>query len=550
MAQQTPNTLKSKALSDLGAGKLPQALKKAQLGIKKFPKDSDYQAIAGFVLTEMERYKQAVPHFAAASRMKPDEAQFVENLANALMQTGQIPRALSYAEHKLQQFPGNKELTRVIDEIQLKGQNWRLIIDHATQKLATDPDNADLLTSRARAYGQIGYTEHCSGDISRAYELAPENEDIAIRKAVDLHQTGDKGGSKLVLQTVLDANPASAAALYQMSMIANEKQSEQLANAIEIAISHSDHSDSLLEFAKANVTLTRDGLSAALPEFARANAAQHDTNPYNFALEEKKQSDICNLFSTDGPVVAADHNGSAKPIFVIGQPRSGTTLMELMLSSIPGVAGCGELMLGADLSRPYVESGDPFDAKSTSEFAQEFRRLMPPIPNGTTAFVDKMPHNYQWVGFLLTAFPDARVINMMRDPRDVGLSKWIRRFPEPGLRYASNLQAIAHSANLYRRYMAHWDKLFGNRILTVSYENLVAEPETHSKSIAAFCGLDWDVQMIHPEQNTKQVLTASVDQVRKKISTGSIGGWRDVTDHIQPLLEGLDPALWPEYAFD
>ena len=111
MAQQTPNTLKSKALSDLGAGKLPQALKKAQLGIKKFPKDSDYQAIAGFVLTEMERYKQAVPHFAAASRMKPDEAQFVENLANALMQTGQIPRALSYAEHKLQQFPGNKELT-------------------------------------------------------------------------------------------------------------------------------------------------------------------------------------------------------------------------------------------------------------------------------------------------------------------------------------------------------------------------------------------------------------------------------------------------------
>ncbi len=550
MAQQTPNSLKSKALSDLEAGKLPQALKKAQLGIKKFPKDSDYQAIAGFVLTEMKRYKQAIPHFAEASRMKPDDVQFVENLANALMQTGQIPRALTYAEQKLARFPNSKELVRVIDEIQLKGQNWRLIIEHATQKLATDPDNADLLSSRARAYGQIGFAQQSTEDISRAFEIAPEKEDIAIRKAVNLHQAGDKDGSRQILLSVLAANPVSAAALYQMSMVADEKQADELADTIETAISQSDHDDSLLGFAKANVTLARKGLHVALPLFARANAAQHATNPYDFAIEEKKKSEICSLFTDDMSSIGSMPDGEPRPIFVVGQPRSGTTLMEMMLSSLPGVVGCGELMLGADLSNSYLGSNTPFDAKAAADFAQEFRRLMPPTPKGTTTFVDKMPHNYQRVGFLLAAFPEARVINMIRDPRDVGLSKWIRRFPEPGLRYASDLKAIAHSANLYRCYMAHWNNIFGDRILSVSYEELVADPETHSKNITAFCGIGWDEQMMHPERNTQQVRTASVDQVRQRISTRSIGGWRDVTDHIQPMLEGFDQALWPEYKFD
>ncbi|MEX0306602.1 MAG: sulfotransferase [Ruegeria sp.] len=550
MAQQTAKSLKSKALSDLEAGKLPQALKKAQLGVKKFPKDSDYHAIAGFVLTEMKRYKQSIPHFIEASRMKPDDAQFVENLANALMQTGQIPRALAYAEQKLNQFPNNKELSRVIDEIQLKGQNWRLIIEHATQRLQKDADNPDFLSIRSRAYGKIGFVDHSSADISRAYELAPEKEDIALRKASDLHQSGDKKASTRIYETVLAANPRCAAALYQLSMAIKKESSGPLADAIDLTISESDHINSLLEFAKANVISRRDGMAAAMPQFSKANQAQHDTNPYEFDQEEKKLRNICELFPSADSVDLAKSNGGSKPIFVIGQPRSGTTLMEMMLSSLPNIAGCGELTLGADLSLAFVDEQKPFDGEAATEFAQEFRKLMPPIPEGSNAFVDKMPHNYQRVGFLLSAFPDALVINMMRDPRDVGLSKWIRRFPAPGMRYASNLKAIAHSANLYRQYITHWNKVFADRILTVRYEELVSDPKTNSQNVAAFCDIAWDERMMHPEENTKQVRTASIDQVRKKISTSSIGGWQEVAEHLQPMLNGFDQTLWPEYDFD
>ncbi|WP_420586602.1 tetratricopeptide repeat-containing sulfotransferase family protein [Ruegeria sp.] len=549
MQNQTAKALKDKAVAALEAGKLQQALKKAQLGVKKFPKDSDFHAISGFVLTELKQYKKSIPHFVEASRMKPDDPQFVENLANALMQTGQIPKALEYTEHKLEQFPNNKELNRVLDEIHLKGTSWRSIIEHATSKLATDPDNVDLLSKRARAYAKIGFDADNTRDIARAYELKPDDIKIAFQKSVSLHQSGDKKGSTEILHRILEDSPEHASALLQLSTMVSKDEAAKLMGAVEAAIDKNDNELLELEFAKAHLMSKTDGLNAALPQFARANRIQHDSNPYNFAEEEKKLRNITGLFPVGSELQTADHSDTPVPIFVLGQPRSGTTLMEMMLSSVPGIAGCGELMLGADLSRDFEDGKTAFTAADASKFAREFREQMPPIPDGSTAFVDKMPHNFQRVGFLLAAFPNAKVINMLRDPRDVGLSKWIRRFPAGGMRYASNLDSIAHSANMYRQYMAHWQEVFGDKILTMPYEKLVADPETYSKQVAAFCEIEWNETMMHPEENTKQVRTASIDQVRNKISTKSIGGWQSVSEHLRPMLDGFDPALWPEYDF-
>ncbi|WP_170329406.1 tetratricopeptide repeat-containing sulfotransferase family protein [Ruegeria arenilitoris] len=547
MQNQTAKTLKGKAVAALDAGKLQQALKKAQLGVKKFPKDPDFHAISGFVLTEMEQYKRSIPHFVEASRMKPDDPQFVENLANALMQTGQVFKALEYTEQKLEQFPNNKELNRVLDELYLKGNNWRRIIEYASKKLLNDPDNVEILAKRAKAYEHIGFLDDYSRDITRAYELSPNNEKVAFQRAVNLHRHGDKSGSTAILQKLLAENPEHKPTLLHLSMMTNAEDTPHLLEIVEAAIAKTGHDNADLEFAKGNLISAKDGLAAALPQIARANAIQHDINPFDFAAEEAKLNNITGLFPVGYETPNSGSSETPLPIFVVGQPRSGTTLMEMMLSSAPGIAGCGELTLGADLSLDFEKEGSVFNAENAAEFANEFRRLMPPIADGSTAFVDKMPHNYQRVGFLLAAFPNAKIINMLRDPRDVGLSKWIRLFPAVGMRYASNLEAIAQTANLYRRYMAHWDAVFPGQTLTVPYERLVADPETYSQQVAEFCGIEWNEAMMHPEKNKKQVRTASIDQVRNKISTQAIGGWESVSEHLGPMLDGFDPALWPEY---
>ncbi|WP_253283450.1 tetratricopeptide repeat-containing sulfotransferase family protein [Ruegeria atlantica] len=533
----------------LDAGKLSQALKKAQLGIKKFPKDSDYQAIAGFVLTEMKQYRKSIPYFVEASRMKPDDPQFAENLANALMQTEQIARALAYAEKKIEQFPNNRELMRVIDEIQREGKNWRSIVEFTTHKLASDPDNPELLAKRARAYDQMGFVEESTLDIQRAYELAPENTVVAFQKAVNLHQAGDKKGSLKIFEDILAAKPHHPNALLQVAIMSAKEEVPQFLAAVEDSMAEHDEPLQELEFAKAHLIQRSDGLAAAMPQFEKANAVQHATLPYDFPAEEEKLNRILSIFSDASIEFTGVESKTPVPIFVVGQPRSGTTLMEMMLSSTPDIAGCGELTLMPELSSRFHTADKKFDAEAANWIALRYREQMPQVPAGSVAFVDKLPHNFQRVGFILAAFPNAKIINMLRDPRDVGLSKWIRRFPAGGMNYASNLEAIAHTANLYRRYMSHWDKLFGDRILTMPYEDLVADPLTHSQRVAEFCGIDWCQSMVHPEKNTRQVRTASVDQVRNKISTKSIGGWREVADQIKPMLDGFDPELWPEYDF-
>ncbi len=547
MAQKSAQTLKSNMLDDLNAGKLPQALKKALLGVKKFPKDPDYHAAAGYVLTEMERYKQSIPHFAEASRMKPEDPQFVENLANALMRTEQIARALAYAEQKLKTFPGNRELLRVIEEIELKASNWREVIAHATKRLAADPENVSALLARSRAYDNLGHVDKCRQDIDRAYELDPDHEEVAFRKATNLHQAGHKADCLGILWKILDANPEHSNTLLELATLAGPEDVPKLMGIVETGLERGAGSAVQLNFAKAHLMSKRDGLTAAMAQFARANALQHKTTPYDAAAEADTFDRIRRLFPEAGPSPAARPAEGPKPIFVIGQPRSGTTLMEMMLSSAPGVAGCGELPLGAELSEPLLATGKALDDKAAARFAAMYRDLMPDLPDGAVAFVDKMPQNYQCLGFLLTAFPEARAIHMLRDPRDVGLSTWIRYFPSSDMRYSSSFASIAHAANLYRNYMAFWQERFGDRILTLPYEDLVADPEGQSRTVAEFCGIAWTDRMTRPEDNTQHVRTASIDQVRNRISTSAIGGWRRVSSEIQPMLGGLDPELWPEF---
>jgi len=127
------------------------------------------------------------------------------------------------------------------------------------------------------------------------------------------------------------------------------------------------------------------------------------------------------------------------------------------------------------------------------------------------------------------------------------LSSWIQRFSAAGITHAYDWFAMAHSANLYRRYMNLWQSKFERQILTIQYEHLTSEPETVIKQVAEHCGIDFDPAMISPERNKGTVRTASIDQVRSKISSKSVGKWEQAEEELRPFLADLDNTLWPEY---
>lgn len=173
---------------------------------------------------------------------------------------------------------------------------------------------------------------------------------------------------------------------------------------------------------------------------------------------------------------------------------------------------------------------------------------LPDLAEGTAAYVDKMPGNYAHLGDIARAFPNARIIDVNRDPRDTALSMWREYFGAEGMFYTHDLEWLAAEANRYRAYMRHWDRLLPGRIHHMRYEDLVTGFATHTRALADHCGLRFEDAMLHPHLTPGAVRTAAQLQVRQPVHAGSIGKWAAAGPHLTRFVDALDPDLWPDLA--
>ena len=247
------------------------------------------------------------------------------------------------------------------------------------------------------------------------------------------------------------------------------------------------------------------------------------------------------------------------PIFVVGMPRSGTTLTEQILCSHPAVFGAGELDLMPRLTRlmpqvikngqPYPQCLHAFTAHLREEAVRFYLKGLQHHDTEHAYVVDKMPHNFMQVGLIALIFPSATIIHIQRDPRDTALSNFQQNFKAKhgGLGYAFDLEKIADELNSYHRMMEHWRAVLPGRMLEIRYEDLVADQERVSRAMLAHIGLDWDEHLRDFHKTERAVRTASVAQVRERIYTTSARKWRRYEPYLQPLLARLEPALTAPY---
>jgi len=237
---------------------------------------------------------------------------------------------------------------------------------------------------------------------------------------------------------------------------------------------------------------------------------------------------------------------SEAPIFVVGMPRSGTTLAEQILASHPLVYGAGEL---ADISKIATETlvGYPecltnLDAVAARSLADEHVQRLRRYAGQEAApirVVDKYPGNFIHLGLITTLFPSARIIHCRREPIDTCFSCYFQHFLEPHL-FALDLRHVAQYYREYERLMAHWRAVLPVPIFELTYEELTADQEAVSRRLLAFCGLDWDDRCLRFHETHRAVLSASTLQVRRPMYRSSVGRWRFYEAHLKPLLENLE----------
>jgi hypothetical protein len=229
-------------------------------------------------------------------------------------------------------------------------------------------------------------------------------------------------------------------------------------------------------------------------------------------------------------------HSSDRPIFIIGMPRSGTTLVEQILASHPDVYGGGELKEISTMVSSVRLGG--LRQEDCDALARQYLKHLSEL-SATARFVtDKMPQNFLHLGFISLLFPQAHVIHCIRDPRDTCLSCFFQDFGYAHA-YRYKQEVLGKYYNQYQRLMRHWRDVLDIPILDVSYEALVADQAGSTRAMLEYCDLEWDDRCLRFYENTRIANTASLDQVRRPVYTRSLGRWRHYEPYIQPLLASL-----------
>ena len=378
--------------------------------------------------------------------------------------------------------------------------------------------------------------QQAQGARDRGVELRERgrfDEAVACFEDAIAHNPRDGAAHRYLVETRPGANTEHIA---QMTALSQEPQLEP-SDRIE------------LQFALATA-LDRAGLYREAFAHARtANELKRATFAYDGSSDAMLLRSLRAMF---GPQVMRALRGqgdpSTLPVFIIGMPRSGTTLVEQVLAAHPQVYAAGELdAFERALGFFPTIAADPRDPRA---FVTELRAALRAlgarylanvrVPPHAVRFTDKMPSNFRFAAAIAAALPNARFIHVRRDPRDTALSCYMTNFVD-GQLYAYDLTELGGYYRLYREHMGAIRALLPQRVmLEVDYESLVDDFEMQARRIVEHCGLAWDPACLEFWKVDRPILTASVVQVRRRLFAGSIGRWRLYERELEPLIEALD----------
>jgi hypothetical protein len=429
------------------------------------------------------------------------------------------------------------------------------MIDWATAYPARAAIKAIEQAFVARTLSAIGAQRLASLWIEEAVGKAPDSIECREIRALIRSFDGDFQGARADLESITEGPQVSAMAWWQLAQLGASSREANLVGPLRQRIAGCDDPRDLvcLNFALFKSLDARGDTDAAWSALAEGCRMARQRAPYNRQGRERLFDTIKQRFPLANAPQAPVAEGPV-PIFIVGMHRSGTTLLERILGAHAQVVDYGEsqrmsqaLRYAADhhcvpLIDPFlIAQADRIDhALVARQFlAEGLRRI-----GKATHVTEKMPGNFQLIGFIRHALPQARVIHLRRDPMDLCFAN-LREYFVDGVRYSNSMEDLAHFHGRYLDLMAHWHACYPGFVLDVDYEALVTDPVATSQRIFAFCGLQWNPRVIDMNASAdKPTNTLSAVQVRGAISTRSVGRWKPYAKWLEPLrlMLGAPPA--------
>jgi Flp pilus assembly protein TadD len=417
---------------------------------------------------------------------------------------------------------------------------------------------AELEPKAIAAHVELGVTLTYLGDLEeartvleRAVALGPQHERAAASLANLLEILGEPEAAWTLLRPRVEAGAAGPDTVTAFAALAPRlDRVDQALALIEARLKDERIAASRpsLHFAAGRLRDRKGDYDSAFRHFERGNVLRR--RPFDRAAHAASVDAVIRAFDAGSLArLPRASNRYRLPLFIVGMPRSGTTLVEQILASHPKVFGAGErrevilyarqlhAMLG--VRTPYPECVADVDRPTLDTLAERHHETLRRLAPAADRVTDKMPHNFLHLGLIALLLPASRVIHLVRDARDTCLSCYFQDFAS-GHAYAHDLGDLGFYYRHYERLMAHWREVQPLPILEVRYEDLVADQEAESRRIVEFAGLEWDDRCLRFHELERPVATASHQQVRRPMYTGSLERWRRYEAHLGPLLSALD----------
>lgn len=534
-------------------GRPDLALTHMQRALELAPRRADFRFNYANMLAEQGRPQEAAQAFQQTVDIDPRMTAAWQGLGMVLHQLGFDLHAAAAYQQAIQLDSRNPVLWYALGECV---QAVSLLPEAAeayqrAQSLA--PDEPAIQLALAVVAMESHRDAEAQAALDKVIAMAPDMPAAHYHRGVWLANKGDFDAARSSLRRALELAPGYYQAALYYAYITPLPPDDPLVKRLEGVAKRSDWQEpgqgANVHFTLGYV-LDKDGqYDAAFGHYLEANRLQRRLSQYSTESQRELQESMQRAFGPEFLARARDFaDPSAKPLFIIGMPRSGTSLLEQILSSHPQVHGGGEMLflhaelrrrLGPAMQGDFAQTVLALPDPELAAIARGLVAHMDAVAPGASHVTDKMPSNFMLLGLLHGLFPNARIIHCRRDALDTCVSCFTTSF-KAGHKFTSDLRELGEYHRLYEQAMAHWQRVLPpGTIHEVSYEALVNDLEPQVRALLSHCGLPWDETCLHFQDNARAVSTASVFQVRQPIYRSAIGRWKRYEKHLGPLRTAL-----------
>jgi tetratricopeptide (TPR) repeat protein len=556
--------------------------------IKLKPDCAEAYVSLGMIFSDMiDRPTEAFTHLQKALQLNPNHAEAYVYLAVVSGKRGDVGTATQYAKQAVQLNPHLADAHQIMAEVYLAKWELENAIASCRQALKLRPNFPEALHSFGnalmmggnideaikyfeqaiaakpnliKAHYSLGNAFQVSGDLDRAAAVydrllqhQPSDPEALAGKASILERQKQYQAAYDLIKPLVTTYPHNYNYLVTYATVCRRlKQAREAIPAIEARLTQASIAPTQKQHLLFTLGELYDSINeydAAFNAYQRANR-QH-THKYDRQRSKQDFEAIMQVYSCENLTQAKlprAQNNSELPVFIVGMPRSGTTLVEQIVASHPLVYGAGELndismllhgmMQRFGLSRPYPDLLEYFNQELIDRTAQQHLDRLRQFSTTATRITDKMPYNFINLGLIALLFPKARIFHCTRDPLDNGLSYYFQNFigfhPQK-----HDLRDIGYYYKLYQRLMQHWQDTLDLPIMEVKYEEVVADQEAMSRKMIEFLGLEWDDACLSFYKSKRFAKTVSYDQVRQPIYNKSVGRYKHYEKYLEPLKAAL-----------